>query len=201
VKDLVLMVADKNAHYAIHGALSRPEAVGIHSIKYDFRVHPRRDAGARTEGPDLLASESRRFRHALLIFDYEGSGAKTSPLELEAELNQKLALFWQNRAKTIVIAPEVDIWIWGSENKLREILKWNHTLGIREWLIKNNFEINDSGKPARPKEAIELVLRHLKIPRSSSLYHSITSQISLQQCTDNSFKRLREILRTWFPAS
>ena len=55
MKDLVLLVADKNAHFALKGALSRPEALEIHSIEFEFRVHPGRDGVARRTGPEVLA--------------------------------------------------------------------------------------------------------------------------------------------------
>ena len=70
----MLLVADKNAHFALKGALARPEAMGIRPIEFEFRVHPGRDGGTRKTGPELLALERRRFRHGLLVLDYEGSG-------------------------------------------------------------------------------------------------------------------------------
>lgn len=36
MKDLVLVVADKNMHFALRGALSRPEAMGIRPITVEF---------------------------------------------------------------------------------------------------------------------------------------------------------------------
>ena len=67
MKDLVLLVADKNIQYALKGALGRPEALGIRPIEFEFRVHPGRDGGTRKSGPEVLALEQRRFQHGLQI--------------------------------------------------------------------------------------------------------------------------------------
>jgi hypothetical protein len=72
MKDLVLLVADKNAQFALKGALQRPEALGIRRIEFEFRVHPGRDGGARKSGPEVLAMERWRFQNGLLVLDYEG---------------------------------------------------------------------------------------------------------------------------------
>ncbi len=64
------MVADKNAQFALKGALARPKALGIRRIEFEFRVHPGRDGGARKSGPEVLALERRRFKHGLLVLDF-----------------------------------------------------------------------------------------------------------------------------------
>ena len=50
MQDLVLLVADKNAQFALSGALHRPQAMGIRSIELVFLVHPGRDGGTRKTG-------------------------------------------------------------------------------------------------------------------------------------------------------
>jgi hypothetical protein len=133
MKDLLLLVADKNAQFALKGALARPAALGIRGISFDVRVHVGRDGGARKSGPEMLALERRRFTHALLVLDFEGSGAEQpDALGLEAELDVRLAGDWEERAKSIVISPELDIWMWGSSNALRQILEWSLDQDIRD---------------------------------------------------------------------
>lgn len=100
MKDLALLVADKNAQFALRGALQRSEALGIRPIEFEFRVHPGRDGGARKSGPEVLALERRRFRHALLVFDFEGSGTDLpDALALEAQLDDRLQARWSGAAK------------------------------------------------------------------------------------------------------
>lgn len=200
MKDLIVLVADKNMQFAMQGGLDRPTSLGIREIFFDFRQHPGRDGGARSSGAQVLALEKARFSHALLILDHEGSGAgELDALALETQLDEKLKSTWGDRAKAIVIAPEVDIWMWGSDNKLAEILKWPRQESIRDWLQDSGFAVTENGKPQRPKEALEAVFRACKLPRSSAAYQQIAAGISLARCEDPAFMRLRDQLQRWFP--
>lgn len=200
MKDLVLLVADKNMHYAIKGALERPAALGIRPVDFEFRVHSGRDGGVRRTGPQILALEKRRFGHALLVMDYEGSGTEFSDaVGLEKDLDQCLEKDWGDNAKAIVIEPELDTWMWGSDNAIEEVIGWSSDSGLRPWLKAQHFEIGANNKPTRPKEALEAILQRMGQPRSSALYQSIASKISLRKCTDTAFQRLRHQLVSWFP--
>lgn len=196
------MVADKNMHFALRGALGRPEALGIRPISHEFRTHIGRDGGMRTTGVELLARERRRFAHALLVFDLEGSGApdEQTAEQLELALDQDLQAQWGANAKAVVISPELDIWLWGSDNALQQSLRWPLDENIRSWLQDQGFVFNAHRKPERPKEALEAMVRIHRQPRSSALYEKITSLISLRRCSDPAFGRLRDALRSWFSA-
>lgn len=199
MKDLVVLAADKSIEATLRGALARPEALGIRPISVVIRGHPGRDGGARTSGPAVLAGEHRRFGHALLVFDLEGSGSDTSdPVELERELDAKLNLQWGGRAKTVVIAPELDAWIWGADNALREVFRWPLPGSIRDWLLAQGFKIGADGKPERPKEALEAMVPIHRQARSSALYEKVAARISLKRCEDAAFVRLRTQLQRWF---
>lgn len=199
MKDLVILVADKNMQFAMQGALSRPQALGVRALTYEFRSHMGRDGGVRTTGASVLSREKVRFRHALMLLDHEGCGQESASVQhLEAELNHQLAVVWGEHAKAIVIEPEVDIWLWGADNALREALRWPQEGLIRDWLRQQGFEFSAEGKPLRPKEALEAMRRIHKQPRSSALYQKITEKISLQKCTDPAFLRLKAHLQTWF---
>lgn len=200
MKDLVLLVADKNAHFALKGALERPAALGIRPIEFEFRVHPGRDGGTRKTGPDVLALERRRFQHGLLVFDFEGCGSDLpDAVALEHQMDARLKNHWNNHAKAIVIHPEVDVWVWGSDNAIEEAIDWPAGKSIREWLQEQGFTFDGNGKPTRPKEALEAALRIPNQPRSSALYQHIAGKISLRKCTDEAFIRLRTQLVAWFP--
>ncbi len=201
MKDLVVLVADKNMHYAIRGALARNDALGVRKFSFDFRMHPGRDGGVRTTGPDVLAGESRRFQRALVIVDHDGCGKENeSSLSLEATLDCRLNTTWGDRAKAIVISPEVDVWLWGNDNVLAEVFEWPLPGTIRDWLAHKDFLFDDKNKPLKPKEALEALQSVHKKARSSALYERVTSKLSLAKCTDTSFVRLRTQLQSWFPA-
>jgi hypothetical protein len=200
MKDLVILTADKQARFALTGALGRPESLGIRPITCDFREHIGRDGGTRATGPEILALEHRRFTHALLVLDYEGCGEEHRPAaEIEAELDTRLQKSWGENAKAIVIDPELDVWMWGSSNSLETVIQWSGEDEIRSWLGARNFAFDTNGKPLRPKESIEAALRHIGTPRSAALYRRVAESISLRQCTDPAFLRLRRQLEAWFP--
>lgn len=200
MKDLVLLVADKNAQFALKGALGRPDALGIRPIEFEFLVHPGRDGGARKSGPELLALERRRFRHAMLVVDFEGCGTELpEAILLENELDARLAERWDDGAKSIVIEPELDVWVWGTDNAIEPVIEWPSEKGVRQWLQEKGFDFEPNGKPVRPKEALEAALRLPNLPRSSALYQKIAEKISLRRCSDKAFLRLRKQLTNWFP--
>lgn len=200
MKDLVLLVADKNAQFALKGALGRPKALGIRPIEFDFRVHPGRDGGTRKTGPDVLALERRVFRHGLLVLDFEGCGTDLPNAQaLEAQLDGRLSAHWQTAAKAIVIEPELDVWIWGADNAVQAAIEWPAGQSVRDWLREQGFAFEASGKPTRPKEALEAALSVIDMPRSSALYQRIAEKISLRRCADEAFARLRAQLIQWYP--
>lgn len=200
MKDLVLLVADKNAQFALKGALGRPDALEIRPIEFEFLVHPGRDGGARKSGPELLALERRQFKHALLVFDFEGCGSELrDAILLEDELDARLSAQWNDNAKSIVIEPELDIWVWGSDNAIEPEIEWPSEKSVRQWLQEKGFAFDPNGKPIRPKEALEAALRLPSQPRSSALYQRIAEKISLRRCNDSAFLRLRKQLTKWFP--
>lgn len=197
--DLFVLVADKNVHFALEGALARPEAIGIRPISRQIRVHSGRDGGCRTTGVDILALERRLHDAFLLVFDFEGCGGDCEAVELEAQLDAQLQERVGLKSKAIVIEPEADIWVWGSDNVLSEIFEWPLDVGPRDWLVGNGFVFSPDGKPLRPKEALEALLTVHRKPRSSALYKRITSRISLARCTDPAYRRTRDALLGWFP--
>lgn len=202
MKDLVLLVADKNMQATLRGVLARPQAMGIRTIAFDIRVHPGRDGGSRTTGASILAVEHRRFDHALLIFDLVGSGARTDdPVTLEQMLDASLNVQWTDRAKAIVIAPELDTWIWGADSALREVLRWPLNEPIRHWLLARGFQFDAAGKPVHPKEALEAIVRVHRQARSSALYGKVAGKLSLTRCHDAAFVRMRTQLQRWFAPS
>ena len=118
---------------------------------------------------------------------------------MESQLDARLDNQWKNAAKAIVIEPELDIWMWGSDNAVEMSIEWPAGKSVREWLREQGFEFYANEKPTRPKEALEAALRVPALPRSSALYQHIAGRISLPRCKDAAFIRLRNQLLAWFP--
>ena len=199
MRDLLVLVPDKNTEYVVKGALRRTEALGIRPIDFQIVVDPGRDGGVRRRGVQILRVERLRFGHALLIFDHEGSGAEGTPAHaLEDQMDLLLSASWNDQAKSIVIEPEVDVWLWGAESHIRHVVAWPSPPGVREWLQGRGFLFTATGKPVRPKEATEAVFRQRQVPRSSAAYESIARRVSLKRCEDAAFLRLKDTLQRWF---
>lgn len=199
MRDLVLLVPDKNTEFTVRGAIGRNEALGVRPIDYTIIVDPGRDGGVRKGGKQILDVQRPRFTHGVMLLDYEGCGSTDRPDELEAALDEALASSWGTNAKAIVIRPEVDIWMWGNDAHLHNVLGSDFGVGVRAWLRENGFAFDANDKPARPKEALEAIFRQAKLPRSSATYKDLAGRLSLANCTDQSFRRLQASLVQRFP--
>jgi len=205
-KDLVVLVADKNAEFALRGILARHPSLRIRALQFDVYVHPERDPGCRAKCHEFLQSFAGAYAHALVLFDREGCGREDEATgALEAEVRQSLSRSgWGNRAEVIVLEPELDVWVWSDSPHVDDELGWKgRHPGLRAWLAEKGYlrSQEDKAKPARPKEAMEAALRAARKPRSSVVYQRLAEKLSLSRCRDPGFLRLASILRTWFSAA
>ena len=188
--------------HALKGLLSRPQALGIRAIETDIYIHPRHDPGCAAQGVEFISNFSSQYRYGLLLFDHEGSGKEsTSRLALQESLNESFARSaWGERARAIVLAPELEVWIWGDSPHVDEVAGWRgRQPGLRRWLVEQDYLQEGDIKPKRPKEAFEAALREAQKPRSASLYLQIAKKVSLRRCKDTAFIELKSILNDWFP--
>lgn len=199
--DLIVLVADANMKAATEGLLSRQASLGLAQFSHRVIVHPHRDPGCRLEGHELLRTMQRTFRFALLMFDLDGCGVvgrdRTS---VEAEVEARLSVSgWKDRSAAIVIAPELEIWIWADSPWVDRVLGWQgRSPALRPWLASEGMAFDGMGKPADPKAAMEKALRVARKPRSSSLYRELAENISIERCRDASFIKLKSALQNWF---
>ena len=106
-KDLFVLVADKNMRFAFEAGLGRPQALGTGPFTFEIKNQPGFDGAMRTAGARTLSLLANQYTHALMVLDFEGSGADRPAVELEELLDQDLSYHWQSRAKSIVIEPEL----------------------------------------------------------------------------------------------
>ena len=203
VRDLIVLVADKNIEFTVKGLLSRPKALHISDISSDVFPHPLRDPGCIRDAPEFLRQYRDRYRHALVLLDREGSGRDDETrLELEADLEKRLASDWTDRAAAVVMDPELEIWLWSDSPHVETVLGWGgRKPDLREWLVREGFQQKGSAKPARPKEAVEKALRIAGKPRSSALYRQLSEKVSFRRCNDPAFQKVKQTLQQWFPAT
>jgi len=201
--DLVLLAADKQMAETLRGILSRPEALGTRDVSFTVNTHPKRDPGCRTDAHRFLRSFHTDFHHALVLFDYDGCGAsgRSSPREIERNVEDRLQQTgWRNRARCVVIDPELEVWVWSDSPEVDRCLGWERSSQrVRSWLRERGRWPSDSSKPLDPKDSLEEALEEVRQPRSSSLFRELAETVSLSRCEDASFHRFREILQEWFP--
>jgi hypothetical protein len=200
--DLVVLTADKNMKFAIEGLLNRPQALAVRPISAVFYIHPESDPGCLLHADDFLRPFIKRFAHAIVMFDLEGCGKeKRTRHELEQQVVAALSRSgWEDRAAATVIEPELENWVFSDSPEVDRVLGWRgNDPSLRTWLENQDYLAAGQIKPARPKEAMEAALRHVRMPRSSSIYGHLAQNVGFGRCTDNAFQKLKALLRTWFP--
>jgi hypothetical protein len=200
-KDLIVLVADSNMRLAITELLQRHHSLEIRQISAEVREHIIRDPGVYREGHAFLQAQSRNFQYSIAICDREGCGGERSSREqLESTIERNLSAHWPDRSAAIIIDPELEAWVWTESQTLLRALDWQGDYStLRDWLQKEGFSFNGPVKPARPKEALELVLRSNRLKRSGDLYKTLARAVTLTACTDPAFEKLRRTLQRWFP--
>ncbi len=203
MKDLFVLVADKNMDFLMRGLLPRiPVIENVMAFTFDILVHPYRDSGIFNESDDFLRPFSTNYTYALVILDHHGSGREQIERgEVEHAISHKLNISgWKDRNVVICIDPELENWIWVNETRIKEAISWEREPGLYEWLHLNKWKTPSEPKPKHPKEAFEAAIRLSNTPRSSSLYRSIASQANYRNCQDAAFQKMLLQLREWFTA-
>ncbi len=202
--DLVILAADKNIKFAVEGLLNRPQAMGMRAVTAVFYIHPESDPGCLRRSDAFLRPFVNKFAHALVIFDREGCGKQQQPrTALEDEATSRLFRSgWADRAAAVVIDPELENWVFNDSPEVDAAVGWaGRTPKLRDWLEKEGLLASDRIKPARPKDAMEAALRHVRLPRSSAIYGQLAGRVGLARCADPAFLKLKSTLQTWFPIS
>jgi len=201
MKDLVVLVADKNMEYALKGLLSRPQALGIRPVEYEIAVHPRRDAGCLHEAHDILRRYLSACECALVLFDHQGCGQEQElPDRLADEVRSRLMQNGWLKTEAVVLAPELEVWVWSNSPHVAECIGWgNRAPPLRQWLADQGHWPAGGLKPPEPREALEAALREAQKPRSSALYLALAQKVSLRGHEEPAFRRLTRALGAWFP--
>lgn len=205
MKNLVLLVPDKNIEHTVKGVLTRHQALGIrqlvHPRDFDCFVHPEHDPGCLRTSESFLRPFTKQYEYALVLFDREGCGKDQLPREaLEQDVESRLSQSgWGDRAKVIVLNPEIEIWVWSDSPHVDKVLGWEGKQpDLRTWLQGQSLLTPGQSKPERPKEAMEMALRQSGKSRSSALYFQLAEKVSLNRCVDPAFLKLKNTLQQWF---
>ena len=200
--DLIVLAADKHIAVSLESLLRRRRAdLGIGAISCDIRRHPESDPGCRTKAVDFLRPFISRYRYALVVFDHQGCGSEDTPEEIQNKVENELGRNgWNERSKVIVIAPELESWVWSPSGKVTRVLGWGHHLEpLRKWLEDRDLWPAQHSKPPDPKEAMKRALRHKKKVLSSALFKDLAASVEFDGCRDPAFNELMVTLQAWFP--
>jgi hypothetical protein len=200
--DLILLVADGTMKAALSGVLNRVRALRTRQVVFEVLVHPQKDPGVLHRAHDALRPLAGKFAHAVALFDREGCGREAKERQtLEADVEQRLARNgWADRARAVVIDPELESWVWSKSPEVDNALGWaGHVPALRPWLTENGWLQKSEAEPAHPKEAMEAALRVVRRPRSSAIFRELAERVSFRRCSDPAFHKLISALQQWFP--
>lgn len=124
MKDLVVLVPDKNTEVALRSLLStRWESLGIRQVEFDIFTHPQRDPGVYQRAAEFLRNFQNKYRYALVVFDLEGCGAEGSRAEVQEKVKDSLgAAGWRGRSAVVVIDPELEVWVFSESPHVIHVL-------------------------------------------------------------------------------
>lgn len=178
--DLVCLVADSDMKAAIDQLLKRPESLGTRVFEYEVIPHPKHDPGCFKYSEEILNGYCSTTEHALVILDYEGSGAPASNgSELEEKLEQSLNnRYEEGWARAVVIEPELEAWVFSTSPHVAKVLGWPSNEQLRSTLASINLWQAGQPKPSDPKAALEEARRRGQIARSPSLYRQLAEKVS-----------------------
>ncbi|MEI6634284.1 MAG: hypothetical protein WCP22_10770 [Chlamydiota bacterium] len=200
--DLIVLVPDRNLEYAVKGILARHQSLGIRPITVEVLSHPGHDPGCFGESPEFLQFAVRQASHALVVFDYEGSGQeyRMNRVQMETDLEQRLSeAGWSGRSAAVIIAPELESWVWSDSPHVDIVLGWEgRRSSLREWLLGQHHMGRTAPKPPHPKDAMLAALREAGKSRTSRLYSALAEKVSLDRCTDDAFLKFKRVLKEWF---
>ena len=200
--DLIVLVPDRNTEYAVRGILARRQSLGIRAITVELHSHPAHDPGCFTDAPEFLLFAVRKAAYALVVFDHHGSGQDHTldRCTMEADVEQRLAAAgWEGRSAAVVIAPELENWVWSASPHVDVILGWaGRVPPLRTWLQQQGHLTKADVKPLHPKEAMLAAIRQVGKSRTSKLYGNLADKVGFKQCTDEAFLKLRRVLCGWF---
>lgn len=206
-KDLIVLVADTDARYAMEALLDRPHDLGIRPIRYEVRQESDHDPACRVRSAEILRPVHDIFDHALVVFDYHGCSSSEPRERVQQAVTDRLRVNgWGDRAIAIVIEPELEAWAWGDPAHLAGALGWKER-SLAEFLTKHGLQERGRSKPIDLKKALKAAVWSAPRPKrrgrrklSARVYRELAAVLPVDPCPDPSFQELRRALRAWFPS-
>ena len=202
---LVVLAADRDIEETLVKLFRRADSLGVRPFAFDIRRHPDRDAGCRADAANFLRQFLRAYRHALVVFDRDGCGSASSREQIESVVERGLGRNgWEQRARVVVIDPELEAWVWSPSPAVSSALGWGRRYDeLRRGLTEAGLWRPGRRKPDDPKRAMIKALRAAtpatRRRRSPRIFGEIAANVSIEGCKDPAFNKLRTTLQDWFP--
>ena len=197
-----MLVADADMAETLRAVLDRPKGLGIRPIQHEVDRHLGRDPGCCTTASRRLRPYLSRYHKAMVIFDKDGCGREDDSRErIQMGVEQDLVSngWTGDRAKAVVIEPELEAWVWTGSPHVARVLGWPHGYDdLRRWLVARRLWMEGDAKPTDPKAAMKAVLRETNKARSAALFGELAKRTTWSSCKCPAFTELRSVLRRWF---
>jgi len=208
MKDLLIMTADSTMTQVLRAFFKR-EAFA-HSLGCDpFTIDVQKDilntpgftdGGLHTRAHEIMRPFLGQYRNALVILDKQFGGERPAS-EVQQEIENNLrGNGWNgnlHNAAVIVIDPELEVWLWQDNVHVEKAL--GAQSGLRQKLESDGVWPAGQAKPHQPKETMQETIIANHAGTYTPAYCRIASTVSVSRCSDPSFIRFRDQLRTWFP--
>lgn len=206
-RELVILVADSTMRAVFAAFFERQFHQVLACAPFDF--NPRldlfnnpleKDGGVHLRCHEILRPYLNSHRRALVVLDQQFGGERPAE-EVRVEIEQRLnANGWAGRAKAAVIEPELEVLLWQDNVNVERALR--HKGGsLRKLLAADGRWPEGAPKPPAPKEVIQALIRTNRAGPPAVVYSQIAKAVSTAGCKDPAFHRVRDVLRTWFPAA
>ncbi|OGP93183.1 MAG: hypothetical protein A2156_08510 [Deltaproteobacteria bacterium RBG_16_48_10] len=214
MRDIVWLIADLECQATIKGFLERPDfhlSLECSTFRFSMQDDLLRDAQGKDPGVwrrahEFLRGKQYTHRHAVIILDNAWDGSP-GPTRIEANITRNMVSCGWNRTRfeVIVINPELEAWIWQDSPDVEEAFGHVRPPSLREKLATVRHKASGQAlwppgeaKPPDPKAAVETVLSMYRLGPASPVFNEIASKVSVGQCQDPAFQKLRAALQRWF---
>ncbi len=202
VRKLLVVVPDRHLRASLETLIGqRWKDLGMRPEPFEVRRHPDSDPGCRMATVAFLRTLEHDYERVLVVFDHDGCGSGDSPEEIERRVEADLAANgWRGRSRVIVIAPELEAWVWGRSEGALRALGWKAGFpALRNWLAGQGRWPPAEPKPPDPKEAVALALRLRHRVPDARFFRSLAAAADFADCRDRAFRELRATLCAWYP--
>lgn len=205
MKDLFLLTADADAQAFMRSILARHEALGIRPITVETERHIMRDPGIIKDGPEMARMYKGKYRKALLLWDFHGSGheQRFSANESMAKIQERLdGVTWAEHSGVVVVVPELEEWLWHSTSAISTYFRVGQDAlvgWVNEYAAKRRATVEQITR-IFPKELFEFIcIEKMKRSISPHDFEEMGKIASVNALANSdSFSKMLVLLRSWF---